>query len=216
MKKISQASVIAVDCTENIKQTVRGLKNCKEKLNFGAYILLTNRKPRNLPDFIEYIRIKKLENINQYNRFMFLELYKYFDTSHCLTIQYDCDILYPEKWQDNWLEFDYIGAPWLYKTNSYVANTGEHVRVGNGGFSLRSKRLCELPTKMGWELRQEQGFYNEDGNICCYWRKEMLGQGIKYAPIGVASEFSYENLMQENYGVKPFGYHKNKPPVTWR
>jgi len=212
-------TLIAVDCTDRIRNTLSVLKKASQQINFKEIVILTNRKPKltkELPNFYIYKHIKKIENINEYNKFMFLELYKYFDTSHCLTIQYDCGILYPERWQDNWLEFDYIGAPWLYKTNSYVANTGEHVRVGNGGFSLRSKRLCELPTKMGWELRQEQGFYNEDGNICCYWRKEILGQGIKYAPIEVASEFSYENLMQENYGVKPFGYHKNKPPITWR
>jgi len=38
MKKISRVSVIAVDCTENIKQTVRVLKNCKDPTIFENFI----------------------------------------------------------------------------------------------------------------------------------------------------------------------------------
>lgn len=215
-KEIEDVTVIAVDCTENIKKTVNVLSSCKEKIEFGDIVLLTNRKPRNLPEFITYHRIKKLENIDQYNKFMFLELYKYFDTSHCLVVQYDSGILYPEVWDNEWLQYDYIGAPWLYLPDTYVCHaTGEHVRVGNGGFSLRSKTICDLPTWKEWELREEQGFYNEDGNLCVYYRPEMLKEGIRYAPIQVASHFSYENLMSENYKVKPFGFHKHLPIKTW-
>lgn len=212
---IPEVTVIAIDCTDRIKDTVRVLKKTKEQIDFGEIILLANRKPRNLPEFITYKRIKKIEDINQYNRFMFLELHKYFDASHCLTVQDHAYILHPELWDDEWLQYDYIGAPWLYQQDSYITTTGEHVRVGNGGFSLRSKKLCELPVNLGWELRQDRGFYNEDGNICVYWRYEMLEQGIKYAPIEVASKFSYENLMQENYRVMPFGFHRNFPIATW-
>jgi len=211
----TNVTLIAVDCTTRIKETIKALQTCKEKIDFEKVVLLTNRKPRNLPDFITYKRIKAIENIDKYSEFMFLELYKYFDTSHCLTVQDHAYILHPEVWENEWLKYDYIGAPWLYQQNSYIANTGEHARVGNGGFSLRSKRLCELPSKMGWELRQDQGFFNEDGNICCYWRKEMLEHGINYAPVEVAARFSYENLMGENYGVKPFGFHRKNPIVTW-
>ena len=208
-------TVIGVDCTETVKKTLEVIKDCKNKTNFENFVLLTNRKPRNLPDFVVYNRIKKLENINQYNEFMFLRLHEYFDTSHCLVVQHDSGILHPELWDDNWLEYDYIGAPWQYVSDAYITTRGEHVRVGNGGFSLRSKRLCELPSKMGWELRHDRGFYNEDGNICVYWRYEMLEEGIKYAPIEVAARFSYENLMRENYKIKPFGFHKNRPIKTW-
>jgi len=65
---------------------------------------------------------------------------------------------------------------------------------------------------MGWEVREEQGWKNEDGNICCYYRKEMLENGIKYAPLEVAVKFSYENTIPENVGVTPFGFHRYTPP----
>ena len=216
--RLPDVTLVAVDCTNRIKNTLKALKHCIAKIDFGEVVILTNRKPgltKELPKFYTYKHIKKIENINQYNHFMFLELGNYIETSHCLTVQDHAYILYPELWDNNWLKYDYIGAPWNYSEKFYIANTGEHVRVGNGGFSLRTKKLCGLPAKMGWELRQEQGYYNEDGNVCSYWRKEMLEQGIKYAPIEVASKFSYENLMVENYRVKPFGFHRNFPIKTF-
>jgi len=115
-------------------------------------------------------------------------------------------------WKDEWLEYDYLGAPWGIVPNTYIANNGETVRVGNGGFSLRSKFLMDLPFNQGFRLRSEQGWQNEDGNICCYYRKEFLKLGIKYAPVEVAAEFSFENVCVENYGRKTFGFHRNMNP----
>jgi hypothetical protein len=147
---------------------------------------------------------------------MFKELYKYIDTKFALTIQDHAYVLHPKVWTDEFLEYDYIGAPWVYSNNAYITDEGKHVRVGNGGFSLRSKVIMKMPYILGLGLEERQGFYNEDGNICVYHRKTFLEHGVRYAPIEVASRFSYENLMSENFGVKPFGYHRNRPIKTWR
>lgn len=220
MEKINLPDVtaVAVDCTDRIRDTLSALKKSAEHINFGEIVLLSNRKPyltKELPDFYTYKHIKKIENINQYSEFMFKELYKYIDTDFALTIQDHAYVLHPDVWDNEWLTYDYLGGLWLYKKDAYIANTGEHVRNGNGGFSLRSKKLMELPSVMGWGMREEQGFKNEDGQINCYWRKEMLGQGIRYAPTEASARFSYENLMSENYGIKPFGFHRNFPIKTW-
>ena len=116
-------------------------------------------------------------------------------------------------WNNDWLQYDYIGAPFPISENAYWANNGERVRVGNGGFSLRSRKLLEMPLKNNWKLRQEQGFFNEDGNVCCYWRKEFLEEGIKYAPLELAVKFSFETPVQENdFGkTRTFGFHRNLP-----
>jgi len=207
----TNVTLIAVDCTERINNTILSLLECSESIQFGAIKLLSNKKPDNLPDKIEFCECENITNINVYNNFMFLSLYKYVDTSHCLTVQDHARILNPKKWDDNWLYFDYIGSPWPVVPNSYMANDGTRSRVGNGGFSLRSRKLMELPSRMGYYLKEEQGYYNEDGNICCYWKSEFLKNGIKYAPLTVAVEFSYETPMAENLNVIPFGYHRNLP-----
>ena len=140
-----------------------------------------------------------------------IELGKHIETNYVLTIQYHGFVKNPTRWTNEFLEFSYIGAPWPIVSNAYMANDGTNVRVGNGGFSLRDSNVLNLPKKMGWHLREEQGWKNEDGQICYYWRKEMLENGIKYAPVEVAAKFSYENPVPENLGIKTFGFHRNHP-----
>lgn len=211
--QIPDVTLIAVDCTDRISGTINALKICSRAMEFGEVVLLSDKKPENLPSFVTYKEIEEIKNIDNYNYFIFLELYKYFNTSHVLLCQDHAYILHPEVWDDGWLKYDWIGAVWGVRENSYIGNNGERVRNGNGGFSLRSKKISQLPDKMGWELRQEQGFYNEDGNYTCYYRKEMLEQGIKYAPVEIASVFSYETpVLENNYGrLKTFGFHRHLP-----
>jgi len=56
-------------------------------------------------------------------------------TSHVLSIQYDSWIVNPSAWTDEFLEYDYIGAPWSWFPDK---------NVGNSGFCLRSRRLLEF------------------------------------------------------------------------
>jgi hypothetical protein len=72
--------------------------------------------------------------------------------------------------------------------------------------------LLDLPKKLGIPLVNDRGYKNEDGNICSYYRKLFLENGIKYAPLNVAIDFSYENPIPENRDIIPFGFHKHFPP----
>ena len=209
--KLPDVTLVSVSSIE-IPQTVWALEKCCEKIDFGAVKLISHDKPNNLPDYMDFNYIPKITDIMQYNHFTFRELGSCINTSHCLLIQYDSWIINPELWDDSWLQYDYIGAPWAYRDDSYICHaTGEHVRVGNGGFSLRSKKLLDAPARFDIRLTHEQGFYNEDGNICCYHRPQLLSLGIKYAPVEVAAKFSYEASVPENKGVKTFAFHKHFP-----
>jgi len=88
-----------------------------------------------------------------------------------------------------------------------MTKKGEHVRVGNGGFSLRSKKLLDIPTKFNMPFLEDRGFYNEDGNICVYNRDFLLNFGIKYATIDVAAKFSREIFLPEYKDIVTFGFH---------
>jgi len=209
--KIPEVTLVAVDCTDRVLGTINALNICSRNIDFGRVKLLSHEKPLALPDFIEYNEIPKISNIDEYNQFMFMDLGRYIDTSHCLTVQDHAYIINASAWNDEFLEFSYLGAPWAVVPDAYMANNGERARVGNGGFSIRSKHLLDLPSKMGWYLREEQGWKNEDGNVCCYWRKEMLENGIKYAPLEVAVKFAYETAIPENLGIMPLGFHRHFP-----
>jgi len=209
MIKIPNVTLIAVSSIY-IEKTISMLQYSYREIGFGKVKLITHEKPKNIPCEIEFCECPKINNIMDYNNIMFFDIGKYISTSHCLIIQHDSAVIFPEMWDENWLQWDYIGAPFKIVENAYWANNGERVRVGNGGFSLRSTKILNAPKKLGLELKQEQGFFNEDGNLVCYNRRELLNYGIRYAPVEIAAKFSFENETSENLNIeKPFGFHKN-------
>jgi len=211
MKKELPDVTLIAGSSIKIPETIYALQKCCKKLEFTSIKIVTHEKPKKLPNNIVYEYCPLMDNIHKYNQYTFSELDKHIITSHCLLIQYDSGVLRPELWNDDWLQYDYIGAPWAYSDDTYIAPSGEHVRVGNGGFSLRSKKLLELPRKYNIQLTHDRGYWNEDGNICVYHRERFLELGIHYAPVEVAAKFAYENPVPENQGVKPFGFHRNHP-----
>lgn len=210
--QLSDVTLLTVTSIE-IEKAIKALEKSREKIDFGVVKLVSHEKPDNLPGDIVFKKCQPINNATTYSAIVFNRLTEYVDTEYCLLIQYDSWVIHPELWDDNWFKYDYIGAPWQYKEDAYICyDTGEHVRVGNGGFSLRSKKVMSTPWVYQLPLLQEQGWYNEDGNICVYHRKKMLHLGIKYAPLEIATKFSYENPVPENIGLKTFGFHKNFPP----
>ena len=212
MKKYLKDVTLLAYSSHEVPQTILSLQKCTEGLDFAEIKLLSHEKPDDLPENVLYEFAPEINNINDFNQYMFLGLGKHVNTSHVLYVQAHAWILHPELWDDEWLQYDYIGSPWKHMDDAYIAwGSKEHVKVGNGGFSLRSKKLLEIPKKHGLPLLQEQNWYNEDGNLTCYYRELMLALGIKYAPVEVAAKFAYENDVPENEGILTFGYHRNFP-----
>ncbi|MBS1772044.1 MAG: glycosyltransferase family 2 protein [Bacteroidetes bacterium] len=116
-----------------------------------------------------------------YSRFMMKNLAYQFDTSHVLTIQPDAYIVNWRKWEDDWLKWDYIGATWGYKDNK---------NVGNGGFSLRSKKLCSILSELNIPSNL---MHPHDHHICRSYRNMLENDyGIRFATEEVANNFSIE------------------------
>ncbi len=113
-------------------------------------------------------------------------------TSHALIVQYDSWILDETRWNPEWLEYDYIGAPWPWYTDG--------LNVGNGGFCLRSKRLMEF-------LRTNANEYPltdpEDNTLCRHYRPALEALGFRWAPLDVAHEFAFERETPH----PAFGFH---------
>jgi len=153
-----------------------------------------------------------------YTDFVLKKLYQYIDTNHVLIVQYDGYILNPHLWQDEFLDWDYVGAPW--STEQIIGEnygTMENI-VGNGGFSLRSKRFLEVSK----EIFQDKETNDSEDFLCCIkYRKEFLQRNIKFAPIELAFRFSIEDVFPEEFVSeslyefkKPFGYHRHFFDVT--
>jgi hypothetical protein len=128
----------------------------------------------------DFIEIPKLASNNDYGSIIFNEIPKHVTEDHFFIIQWDGFPLFPHNWNDEFLKYDYIGAPlggW----------------VGNGGFSLRSKKLIQTIKRLNIgidpNISEDQP---EDGIICTKYRAPLEAEGIKFAPIEVAEKFSFQ------------------------
>jgi len=187
MLELRNVSLVCIE-SQNPKLARFAIDQCLKHANFGECIFLSS-KNFELPDYITQVKIPDISSTRDYSQFMICEVHKYFNLSHALIVQWDGFVLSPEGWSDEYLKFDYIGAPWLRRG-----------LVGNGGFSLRSKKLCGILANLSIVES-----HPEDLIICSVLRKKLEMQyGIKFAPIDTAKHFSFESGVPD---YKTFGFH---------
>lgn len=194
MEKINLPQITLICLTNNdFEAHKKAIDKSCEGINFGG---------------VKIIWDENCNSIDEWNRKIIYELWKYVDTEYALLIHADGYVIHPELWNDKWLEYDYIGAPWPLPQDSYSYRDDKDniQRVGNS-VSLRSKRLLTLPTLMGFEWKSFYGNTNEDGFLCCHHRSELEEVGIKFAPLEVAVHFSKEHEIPENVGLETFAFH---------
>lgn len=156
---------------------------------------------------VKLIQLAKVKNVETWNEAIIKELPKYINTTHCILIHGDGYIIGPDCWNDDWLNYDFIGGPWPLPTDDYSYRTprGRLIRVGNS-VSLRSKKLMDLVATQPMEYHY--GNNNEDGQICVWERDWLEEQGCKFAPLSVAIHFSKEHEILENKNIKTFAFHQ--------
>ena len=204
--------MVAVACTQ-IEKTVKAIQKSMKEINFHEVLLLTHEKI-NLDHLdIKVVNIEKLD-YKGYNSFIMYRLKDYIKSEFALVVQHDGYILRPQKWDDNFLNYDYIGAPW--GKGLHFAPDGTEVRVGNGGFSLRSQKLLRSLTELGLPYAASDiHSSHEDIIICDYYRNKLEDYGVKFAPVEVAARFSLETHCTES-DYKSFGFHNSKKPFHTR
>ena len=227
MQNLPDVTLVSIDTTDDLTGTLNGVYTSMSGIKFGDVKIITTKEQIKKNQSLESEGITleepvtEIKNYNDYNHYVVYDLHNHIDTSHCLLVQPDGFVLFPDKWDDEWLKYDYIGAPWPYQENSYVTPFNEHIRVGNGGFSFRSKKLLEVPLKREIPFDCTTGdFYKhfnannfaEDGNICVHNRHMFIEEGCKFPPVELAARFAFETPVPENAGLIPFGFHYNLPP----
>lgn len=183
-------TICAVDCIVP-ELASNALKKCKEHIVANRVILFTDI---DIAGDHDLIKINKLDSISSYNNFMLTELWKYIDTDFVLIVQWDGYIVDGRLWREEFLDYDYIGAVWPQFDDDY--------RVGNGGFSLRSKKLLHAISNSKFVFDENE---SEDILICRLNRKYLEEEYlIKFADENVANVFSYEQSEPKN---NTFGFH---------
>jgi hypothetical protein len=185
--RLDDVTLCCVDTAQPIA-AARAVRVSTEQCAFAAAILFTDREV-DVPG-VEVRRIAPLD-ASTYSRFMLRELVSHVTTPFALVVQWDGYVLSGTDWDNDFLEFDYIGAPWFWHPPGQ--------QVGNGGFSLRSHRLLTMLANDDFPVG-----HPEDDLICRKWRPELEGRGIKFADPGTAARFAFERDLIPG---PRFGFH---------
>lgn len=183
-------------------------------------LLLSPLKPSYLPEGIEHRVIPKLSYF-EYSMFMIYGLHDYVETDFIITVQDDGWVINGNAWRDDFLNYDYIGAPIhlarvttdglsnVHKNFTWTREPGKVENVFNGGFSLRSRKFLEAPARyqIPYIFSAPIGRSNshklfiwedecnqEDVQICLYMRARLEKHGIKFPSLDIAKYFSFEHL----------------------
>ena len=172
--------------------TVEALQKSMRHADFGEVLLLSDqRPPAKASAAIQWRPIERLHSRSDYSRFMLRDLAGHIRTSHALCVQWDGFVVSGEAWDRHFLDYDYVGAVWPHFEDGH--------NVGNGGFSLRSRRLLEACADLPFD-----GTDAEDVVISRRFRPELERRGIRFAPVAVARNFSYERTAPTGH---EFGFH---------
>lgn len=189
---LAQVTLCAVD-TRTPALAALSLLRSMAAIQFGRVVLFTDRwtPPQALPG-IERVQIPTLRSGADYSQFVLRVLPAHVHTSHVLITQWDGFVLDATAWSDEFLLYDYVGAMW---TDVPAAQA-----VGNGGFSLRSRRLLAA----GQDPRIVDT--HPEDEVLCREHRSLLEtvHGVRFAPVDVARRFAFENEAPRG---PVFGFH---------
>ena len=176
--------------TVNHALAVRALRLSSAQIRFGRTLFISDRDVS--AQDLEVEIVPALTSRDDYSQFVLKSLASHIDTSHVLLVQWDGYVINPAAWREEFLACDYIGAQWYWHDHG--------MRVGNGGFSLRSRKLL-LALKDPRIVLTEA----EDATICRAFRPLLEREhGIRFASEATADAFAYEAAFPVG---KPFGFH---------
>ena len=189
MLELPDVTLCCID-TANHGLALRALRLSCTGVRYGQVLFLTDRGEAD--PGVEVRVIEPLDSRDAYSRFVLKSLLPHVATSHVLLVQWDGYVVNPAAWDPAFLDCDYIGAKWFWHDDG--------MRVGNGGFSLRSRRLLGALQDPRIVLVDA-----EDTTIARTFRPLLEREhGIRFADEALADRFSFEAA----YPVgRPFGFH---------
>lgn len=207
--KLDKVTLIGIDCVGPGKlQAVMNL--CQREIDFGAVKLLTSKSINDE----RLINIPGIRSLEEFSIFCLKDLVDYVDTDFVLLVQRDGFILNPQSWDKSFLNYDYIGSPWVVKDWSindfdFPEKLRGELIVGNGGFCIRSKKFLEV-SSMLFKNGVIKRFHPEDIAISVWYREIFESHGINFAPTELSKQFALEGgdyVYKDQFGFH--GYYTN-------
>jgi hypothetical protein len=141
-----------------------------------------------------WVEVPKWPSIAEFVKFFWHDLPSHLSTGWMLQIQWDAWVIDASCWSDEFLQYDYVGAPWWY---------GDGLNVGNG-CAIRSLRLMRF-------LQQYKNYfplfsYKEDDILCRTYRPILEKCGFRWAPESCASRYAFE-CTRPSWSSRHFMFH---------
>jgi hypothetical protein len=194
MKRLAlpQVTLVAVD-TRAPALATQALQRSIADVDFARAVLFTHPPASAIRVAgIEVVDCGLIDSGAAYSQFVLRKLPSHVHTSHVLVTQWDGFVVDAAAWTDEFLTCDYVGAVWPDQPAA--------VCVGNGGFSLRSRRLLDagLDARIVDEHPEDQ--------MLCRENRALLVQthGVRFASPALARRFAFENEAPRG---PTFGFH---------
>ncbi len=189
---LPQVTLLVID-TRAPELALAALLRSMQQVDFGRVVLFTHQwLPMTAPPKVEIIDCGPIVSGAQYSHFVLRRLPAHIRSSHALITQWDGFVVNAAAWRDAFLAHDYIGPVW--------PDVPAGRQVGNGGFSLRSRRV--LNAGLDPRISDE---HPEDEMLCRRYRELLEREhGVSFAPPELARRFAFENEVPRG---PTFGFH---------
>lgn len=184
------------------ENSVKAIEYSSRRIQFAKKILITSpnkiQKYSNIEVFPYEIR-----NRDEYSYFCIKELHKYIETEYCLIVQTDGFVINPFMWSEDFLQYDYIGAPLVPREVEHALQAYGKLKEGQnfnnlphlngcGGFTLRSKKFLTECSKLDYPPKHTytHNTLAEDFYLCVHKKTELEQRGVVFAPLDIAFKFA--------------------------
>jgi hypothetical protein len=181
----------------------RTINDLVSRVEFGGVLIYSDDCWRIDAPGANYVKVADWPDKVSSGLFYYTEAATRIKTSHALLMEWDAGLNDPAMWDDRFLDYDYIGAPWPSLAHARAHGS---MNVGNGGFMLQSKRLIDFVYR-----NRDRFPVTTDMHISCHFRPAIEAEGnFKWAPADVAGRFAFEGwdgIPKLTTRPKSFGYH---------
>lgn len=189
--RLGDVTLVAVSDVK-MAETTLAMSNSLDQIMFNRALLITSTDFVPTDSRITTIRVDNgFTSVDDYDNFIAKKLADLVDTKFVQIVQWDGYVLNGSAWSDEFLNYDYIGAPWYWKPESM-----------NSGFSLQSVKLLKELQKQEYEKITPY-----DLTLFNNYRAALETNGFKFAPSTLSSKYSVENQPYDGQ----FGWHGCNP-----
>jgi hypothetical protein len=162
------------------------LRDSVQDIRFGEVVVfsdtdLVDKQLSQVAQEFRWVPTSKWDSLYERVKYFWYAVPDYIHTKFMLEIQWDAWIIDPDMWTDEFLEYDFVGAPWWYT---------DGLNVGNG-CALRSMKFMRYLQEHQKEFPLKDA--REDDLLGRRYRKKLEKEaGLKWPSEQLASRYAFE------------------------